>query len=238
MQLVLLGAGFDAEDTARRLLAGGHEIYLDNKDGQLLKRLGYCGKVSRMAMREALARLDEPRVVWSADLSSRQLDCLVELFPSGTILVNSRAQYFEDNVRLSARLEENRCRYIDVGAVSDEYRLALFVGGDPEAFQDVEPLLAALAEDGSYYHCGSAGAGHFLRCMHQKYEVQVQSALAGVITEIRKSPFNEGINLEAFLIFSHLFCKKQPLPDSVWQFLRTQAHSALIAPARNGQSAA
>ncbi|MFO7597426.1 MAG: NAD(P)-binding domain-containing protein [Desulfocurvibacter africanus] len=236
MQLVLLGGNFETEDIARRLLAGGHEIYLDSRDTSLLKRLGYVGRVERMETQEALGRLSEPRVVWSTELSGRQLRELAEHLPAGTILVNSRAQYFEDNIQITDRLAKKGGHYIDVGAMIDDHRLALFVGGDPQVFLDVEPLLAAIAGKGSYYHCGPSGAGHFLRCMQQKYEVQVHSALASIISEIRRSPFNEEINLEAFLIFGHLFCKKQPLPDSVWNFLITHAHAAVCEMQQQGET--
>jgi 6-phosphogluconate dehydrogenase len=227
MQIVLLGGNFEAEDIARRLLVGGHEIYLDSRDTSILKRLEYVGRVARMEIQEALGRLDGPKVVWNAELFGKRLNALTEILPTGTILVNSRAQYFEDNIQLTDRLAENGGHYIDVGSMIDEHRLALFVGGDQQVFKDVEPLLTAIAGEGSYFHCGPAGAGHFLRCMQQKYEVQMHSALASIISEIRRSPFNEEINLEAFLIFGHLFCKKQPLPDSVWHFLLTHAHTAV-----------
>lgn len=226
MQLVLLGENFETEDIARRLLAGGHEIHLDSQDTSLFKRLEYIGRVERMGFQEALVSGDEPRVVWTAELFGRPLYALAEGLPAGTILVNSRAQYFEDNIQLTDRLAKKAGHYVDVGAMIDEHHLALFVGGEAQAFQSVEPLLAAIAGSGSYYHCGPSGAGHFLRCMQQKYEVQVHSALASIISEIRRSPFNEEINLEAFLIFGHLFCKKQPLPDSVWNFLLENAHAA------------
>ncbi len=238
MQLVLLGESFAAEDIARRLLAGGHEIHLDCKDEQLLRRLCCFGRIARVALKEALEKPHLPKVIWSADLSGRQLCALAELLPADTILLNSRAQYFEDNIRLAARLAENGASYIDIGTVIDEYRIALFVGGEKEAFQKVEPLLATIAGDGGYYHCGPAGVGHFLRCVQQKYEVLMQSALAEVLLEIKRSPFNDGFNLEALLIFGHLFCKKQPLSDSVWHFLRTRIPSALSGNANPVDSAA
>lgn len=226
MQLVLLGGNFETEDIARRLLADGHEIYLDSQDESLFKRLEYIGRIERMGFREALGQLQGPRVIWNSELFGRRLGSLAGTLPAGTILVNSRAQYFEDNIQLADRLVKNGGHYIDVGAMIDEHHLALFVGGDLETFQSVEPLLAAITGNGSYFHCGPSGAGHFLRCMQQKYEVQVHSALASIISEIRRSPFHDEINLEAFLIFGHLFCKRQPLPDSVWNFLLANAHAA------------
>ncbi len=228
MNICMLGDGFETEDIARRLLAEDHCIYQDTNNSALLGRLGFLGKVKGMEIQEALEQLDEPKVVWNTELSGRQLSALVEILPAGTILVNSRAQYFADNIQLTARLAKKGAHYVDVGLAMDEYRLALFVGGDKQAFQDVEPLLAAIAGDGGYYHCGPAGAGHFLRCMQQKYEAKVQSAFSGIVEEVRQSPFNGEIDVEAFVIFGHLYCKKQPLPNMVWQFLQAQAHSALV----------
>jgi len=233
MNICMLGDGFETEDIARRLLAGDHCIYQDTKNSALLGRLGFLGRIKGMEIQEALEQLDAPKVVWNTELSGRQLGAIVERLPAGTILVNSRTQYFADNLKLTARLAKKGSRYVDVGLAMDEYRLALFVGGEQQAFQDVEPLLAALAGDGGYYHCGPAGAGHFLRCMQQKYDAQVQSIFSGIVEEVRQSPFNDEIDVEAFVIFSHLYCKKQPLPNMVWQFLQAQAHSALVVQGQN-----
>jgi 6-phosphogluconate dehydrogenase len=85
-------------------------------------------------------------------------------------------------------------RYLDVGTSGGTWGLergyCLMIGGDTQAVQQVEPVLAALSSDtkagsasGStatrgYLHVGPSGAGHFVKMIHNGIEYGLMAAYA------------------------------------------------------------
>ena len=51
-------------------------------------------------------------------------------------------------------------------------------GGDESAFAALEPALATLAPEGGYAHVGPAGAGHFVKMVHNGIEYGLMQAFA------------------------------------------------------------
>ncbi len=64
--------------------------------------------------------------------------------------------------------------YCDAGTSGGVWGLAegycLMVGGAEEAFERIEPALKTLAPENGYTHMGPAGAGHFVKMVHNGIE--------------------------------------------------------------------
>ena len=74
--------------------------------------------------------------------------------------------------------------FLDSGTSGGIWGLAegysLMVGGDKEAFQRLEPIFKTLAPapDQGYGHVGPAGAGHFVKMVHNGIEYGLMQAYA------------------------------------------------------------
>ncbi len=132
---------------------------------------------------------------------------LAEHFSAGDILIDGGNSYFKDDVRRAAALAPRGIRYLDVGTSGGVWGLergyCLMVGGDAEAAQRLEPVFCSLAPGESgispsagrvvgraagqtaassategWLYCGPAGAGHFVKMVHNGIEYGLMQAYA------------------------------------------------------------
>ena len=68
--------------------------------------------------------------------------------------------------------------------------LSIMVGGTPEVFARLEPLLACMGE--AITHCGSVGAGQAVKLMNNMVVVQTVHALAEALAVVRESGAVDG----------------------------------------------
>src|SRR5262249_25886278 len=66
----------------------------------------------------------------------------------------------------------------------------LMIGGDIETFKRLEPAFKTLAPENGYQHCGPAGAGHFVKMVHNGIEYGMMPAYAEGFEILEKSEFS------------------------------------------------
>ncbi|MDP6380578.1 MAG: NADP-dependent phosphogluconate dehydrogenase, partial [Phycisphaerae bacterium] len=71
------------------------------------------------------------------------------------------------------------------------------VGGGEADFRHIEPLLKTLAPENGYMYCGPAGAGHFVKMVHNGIEYGMMEAYGEGFEILKASPFGEGLDLGA-----------------------------------------
>src|SRR5581483_5207759 len=90
--------------------------------------------------------------------------------------------WFRDSQERYGRAREKGIHFVDAGVSGGIWGLevgyCLMVGGDPEAVAQVEPGFVALAPEDGYAHVGAAGAGHFVKMVHNGIEYGLMQAYA------------------------------------------------------------
>lgn len=189
MQIGIVGLGRMGRGMAERLRRGGHEV------------LGYSRTAADRdvnSLEEMAARLPRPRIVWSMVPSGQTTeDVLVELgslLGPGDIIVDGGNSNFHDSIRHAAMLEEKGISFLDIGTSGGIWGLeagyCMMAGGKPEAFAQVEPALRTLAPEGGYAHVGPAGAGHFVKMVHNGIEYGMLQAYAEGFELLQASQFS------------------------------------------------
>ncbi len=148
-------------------------------------------------------KLSRPRAVWlmvPAAAVEPTLGALVPLLEQGDVLVDGGNSYYHDDIRRAAELRAAGIQYVDVGTSGGVWGLergyCLMIGGDGAAVARLDPIFAALAPgiqaaprtpgreklggtaEQGYLHCGPAGAGHFVKMVHNGIEYGVMAAYA------------------------------------------------------------
>ncbi len=188
MQIGIVGLGRMGRGMAERLRRGGHEV------------LGYSRTAADRdvnSLEEMAARLPQPRVVWSMVPSGQTTeDVLVELgslLGPGDIIIDGGNSNFHDSIRHAAMLEEKGISFLDIGTSGGIWGLeagyCMMAGGKPETFAQVEPALRTLAPEGGYAHVGPAGAGHFVKMVHNGIEYGMLQAYAEGFELLQASQF-------------------------------------------------
>ena len=129
-------------------------------------------------------------------------DTLNELLPfcmEGDIIIDHGNSNFKDSRRRAERLAKLGIQYLDCGTSGGVYGLergyCLMVGGANTAVQTCAPIFRALAPgigsasrtnprsyetsaEHGWLHCGPAGAGHFVKMVHNGIEYGIMQAYA------------------------------------------------------------
>ncbi len=203
MQIAMLGLGRMGANMARRLMQGGHDCVVYDRDAQAVARLVAEGATGASSLAELAATLKPPRAAWimvpSGAITEGAVMELAGLFAAGDIIVDGGNSYFKDDVRRARTLAERGIHYLDAGTSGGVWGLergyCLMVGGDRAAYERLETIFHTLAPGGSgiapspgrttggsaeqgYLHCGPAGAGHFVKMVHNGIEYGLMQAYA------------------------------------------------------------
>ena len=185
MQLGIIGIGRMGANMARRLMRAGHTCVVHDVSGEAvdaLRREGATGVKSLQALVPALA---PPRAIWimvPAAAVDETIAALEPLLSPGDIVIDGGNSHYPDDLRRAKALAGRGIHYVDVGTSGGVWGLdegyCLTVGGDGAVVQRLRPLFAALAPEGGFLHCGTAGAGHFVKMVHNGIEYGVMAAYA------------------------------------------------------------
>jgi 6-phosphogluconate dehydrogenase len=190
---------------ARRLAGAGHRVAVHDLDPARIEELRREGADGAGSPRELVGRLAPRRVVLLMLPAGGPTEALVQslagLLATGDILIDGSNGLYKDDVRRAEALAPRGIRYLDAGVSGGIWGLkegyCTMVGGEKEAFRLVEPLLRDLAPPGGYLHCGPAGAGHFLKMVHNGIEYALMEAYAEGFELLEASPYAQSLDFAA-----------------------------------------
>jgi len=202
MQIGIIGLGRMGGNMARRLAAAGHKVVVHTRDRQKVEAFRQEGAAGAYSPRELVEALAPRRVVLlmlpAGEPTEAAVQGLAGLLGSGDILIDGGNSFYRDDMRRAAALAPRGIRYLDAGVSGGIWGLkegyCTMMGGEKEAFQHIEPLLRDLAPPGGYLHCGPAGAGHFLKMVHNGIEYALMEAYAEGFELLEASPYAQSLD--------------------------------------------
>ena len=204
MQLGMIGLGRMGGNMIRRVMQAGHEGVVWNRSPEPVQALVAEGATGGASIAELVQKLERPRHVWvmvpAGVATESTVAELRDLLEAGDTIIDGGNSYFKDDVRRARECAERGIQYVDVGTSGGVWGLergyCLMIGGPDEAIATLDPVFRALApgrglidrtrgrienqgtaEEG-YLHCGPAGAGHFVKMVHNGIEYGVMQAYA------------------------------------------------------------
>jgi len=195
---------------ATRLLRGEHECVVHDRDPEGIARQMAHGARGANSLRELVAMLARPRAVWLMVPAAAVDDLLVKLTPflePGDIVIDGGNSYYQDDLRRAVALQAAGIHHVDVGTSGGvaglERGYCLMIGGEKESVEQLAPVFATLAPgtgtaaptpgrqpgagtaDQGWLHCGSHGAGHFVKMIHNGIEYGIMAAYAEGLNILR-----------------------------------------------------
>jgi 6-phosphogluconate dehydrogenase len=203
MQLGMIGLGRMGANMVRRLRKDRHDCVgydVHAEAVSALEKEGATGAASLAAFVKALAR---PRAVWlmvPAGVVDATLADLLPLLEADVVVIDGGNSYYHDDIRRAALLRDRRLHYVDVGTSGGVWGLergfCLMIGGEEPVVRRLDPIFRSLAPgigqasrtpgreklggtaEHGYLHCGPAGAGHFVKMVHNGIEYGLMAAYA------------------------------------------------------------
>jgi 6-phosphogluconate dehydrogenase len=135
-----------------------------------------------------------------AALVDDQITHLAPLLSADDLIIDGGNTHYPDDIRRAAELHSRGVHYVDVGTSGGVRGLVrgycLMIGGEDQAVELLDPIFAALAPgldaasrtqsrhgaphraELGYLHCGPAGAGHFVKMVHNGIEYGLMASYA------------------------------------------------------------
>jgi len=202
MQIAMIGLGRMGMNMARRLHRGGHEVVAYNRSRGKTDEVAREGVIGAYSLEEVIKKLYAPRVVWIMLPAGEPVDDTINelkgIMSSGDIIVEGGNSFYKDDIRRAEELAPTGISYVDAGVSGGIWGLdtgyCTMVGGQRGAFDRIEPLVKTLAPKDGYLYCGSTGAGHFVKMVHNGIEYGMMQAYGEGFEIIEKSPYGESLD--------------------------------------------
>ena len=204
MQLGMIGLGRMGGNIVRRLMRAGHSCVVYDRSAEAMQGLAGEGATASRDLADFVRQLQKPRAVWvmlpAGAITHGTIVELSGLLEPGDILIDGGNSFFHDDVAHADMLKEKGIRYLDVGTSGGVWGLergyCMMIGGDKAAFEHLDPIFATLAPgrgaidrtpgrdrrdpraEQGYLFCGPAGAGHFVKMVHNGIEYGLMQAYA------------------------------------------------------------
>jgi 6-phosphogluconate dehydrogenase len=214
MQIGMIGLGRMGANMVRRLLRGGHECVVNDRNPEAVQALVKEGSTGDVSLEAFIAKLKPPRAIWlmiPAALVDTMLDQLATVVSPGDVIIDGGNSYYIDDIRRAQQLRAKGIHYVDVGTSGGvwgfERGYCQMIGGEKDVVAHLDPIFKTLAPGqgavsptpgrapGSsasegYLHCGPSGAGHFVKMVHNGIEYGLMAAYAEGLNVLHHA--NEG----------------------------------------------
>jgi len=212
MQLGMIGLGRMGANMVRRLLKAGHQCVVFDMSPNAVKELVQEKAMGASSLADLVKNLDKPRAVWlmvPAAVVDKSIADLLHFLEPGDVLIDGGNSYYVDDIRRAKELAAKQIDYVDVGTSGGVWGLergyCMMIGGPDQTVRRLDPIFKTLAPgvgsiprtpgrekiggtaEQGYLHCGSNGAGHFVKMVHNGIEYGIMAAYAEGLNILREA---------------------------------------------------
>lgn len=203
MQIALIGLGRMGNNMAKRLIGDGHNLVVFDRNEEARAELEKIGAVSASSIEELAHLLMPPRIAWVMVPHGDAVDLVVSqlagAFEPHDIIIDGGNSPFLASIKRYDELKKLNIHFVDVGVSGGIFGLergyCLMAGGDEKIFDHLTPIFSSLAPgekaaprtpyrdqnstaERGYYYCGKAGAGHYVKMIHNAIEYGIMQSYA------------------------------------------------------------
>jgi 6-phosphogluconate dehydrogenase len=197
MEIGFVGLGKMGLNMVTRLQRAGHQVTAYDRSEEALKHATAAGCIGASSPADLVQRLKAPRAVWimvpSGAPTEETVQAVAALLAPGDVIIDGGNTRYLDDVRRSKQLAAKNLRYIDAGTSGGIWGLqngyCLMIGGDKEAVDRLAPVFETLAPPKGWAHVGAAGAGHYVKMVHNGIEYSLMQGYAEGFELMSKSEY-------------------------------------------------
>jgi len=204
MQLGMIGLGRMGANLVRRCQRAGIEcVAYDNNAASVQELVDEGVAIGADSVEDLVSKLDGPRTVWvmvPAAFAGQVVMAVADHLDENDIVIDGGNSHYPLDIERADVLGRRGIHYLDVGTSGGVFGLergyCLMIGGADEPVARLDPVWKALAPgvgaaertrgmngdpaqaEFGYLHCGPAGAGHFVKMVHNGIEYAIMQAYA------------------------------------------------------------
>ncbi|BFH59752.1 MULTISPECIES: phosphogluconate dehydrogenase (NAD(+)-dependent, decarboxylating) [Paenibacillus] len=197
MQVGLIGLGKMGLNLGQNLMDHKHEVVAFDLNTAAVEDMKSKGAKGAATLKELVASLETPRIVWIMvphAVVDSVIDELAPLLSQGDIVIEAGNSHYKESIARYNRLKEIGVSFLDVGTSGGmegaRNGACYMIGGDEEAWNIVEPIFKDTAVENGYLYAGKAGSGHFLKMVHNGVEYGMMAAIGEGFEVLEKSEYD------------------------------------------------
>jgi 6-phosphogluconate dehydrogenase len=198
MQIAMIGLGRMGGNMVKRLLGGGHQVVVFDRDPAAVDRLVKEGATGSSSLQDLTSKLVAPRAAWvmvpPGVPTESSIQELAKHMTANDIVIDGGNSRYKDSVRHAEELAKKKIRWLDVGTSGGIWGLeigyCMMVGGDKGAYEHILPALTTLAPKDGVSHFGGPGAGHYCKMVHNGIEYAMMQAYAEGFELLKECPYH------------------------------------------------
>jgi 6-phosphogluconate dehydrogenase len=197
MEIGFIGLGKMGLNMVTRLQQAGHHVTAYDRSPEALAQATTVGCSAATSLADLVQRLKAPRAVWimvpSGPPTEETVQAVAMLLESGDVVIDGGNTRFHDDVRRAKELAAKNVQYIDAGTSGGIWGLkngyCLMIGGERDPVNRLAPIFTSLAPPNGWAHVGAAGAGHYVKMVHNGIEYSLMQAYAEGFELMSKSDY-------------------------------------------------
>jgi len=203
-ELGFIGLGRMGLNMVTLLVEKGYRVIGTDTDKEACAAAAAVGVEIVDSYADMVESLSTSRLVWimvPSKVVDAVLDELTPLLTKGDTIIDGGNSFYLDSLRRHQALKDKELLFLDCGTSGGmsgaRHGASIMVGGEAEVFALHEHIFAALAAPQGYARVGAAGAGHFVKMIHNGIEYGMMGAIAEGMTVLHEHREQFDIDLAA-----------------------------------------
>lgn len=199
MQIGFVGLGKMGKNIVLNMLRNGYEVVAFNRSPAPLQEVAAAGATAATSVEDVVKRLNGRKVVWmmypSGEVTENAVRTMASLLKKGDIIINGANDNYKEAAKYQALLSKKGISILDAGCSGGPSGalngMSIMVGGDREAYGHAEQLFRDLSVKEGLLYCGPAGAGHFVKMVHNAVEYGMMQSIAEGFDLMANGPYKK-----------------------------------------------
>lgn len=198
MKIGMIGLGKMGYNLTLNLVEQKHEVVAFDVSEEAVKQASKDGAIGANSIQEVVSTLEHPRVIWvmvpSGKITEGVLEELQGTLSEGDMVIDGGNSNYKISVARYQMFKEKGIHFFDVGTSGGmegaRHGACTMIGGDQEAFKYIEPIFKDISVENGYLYAGEAGAGHYLKMIHNGIEYGMMQSIAEGFDILSKSSYD------------------------------------------------
>lgn len=197
MKVGLVGLGKMGLNLGQNLIDNHHQVVAFDVNPSAVEEMQKYGAKGVSSYKELIESLEHPRIVWIMvphSVVDSVLDEIKPFLSEEDIVIEAGNSHYKESIRRYDQFRELGVRFMDAGTSGGmegaRNGACYMIGGDPEAWEVVEPIFKDTAVENGFLYAGKAGSGHFLKMVHNGIEYAMMASIGEGFDVLEKSQFD------------------------------------------------
>lgn len=198
MRVGVIGLGKMGTQIVRRFEQDGHKTVVFDSNNEAINALATEGSIAANSIDDLVQNLGDNPVVWlmiPSQYTGDEITALCQILPKNTIIIDGGNSDYRLTRQRAEECKKSGIKLVDVGVSGGVHGFingfSMMIGGDEADVKRIMPLIKTLGQENGYAHFGPAGAGHFVKMVHNASEYGMMQSLAEGYNLLANGPYKD-----------------------------------------------